>query len=302
MRHLHVIEGCRLNLRQAVELTGIISAHSPNLIEASKPISPDAVRRYAHFSQLRVNAWLTALGDLPREVMETPVRSRHFIWRRAEVMFVDVMAGGLIARVWGAVLTASDRSLRTCAAEKFARAILASQMRAQQAMLRMLVEGPHLTHERVVGLDRLRRRIERWTDLLLGHLVRRFALADFAYDLDRALDFGEEQLSESWGTRHHRVWDLYLLCLRSAFPDHRLPGGIEGEWREELFQSILGSFPAEVFLDDGMLKSIRLQRILHASSRREGPPAAARFASSRLGKLLARKPDESETGTKTPDR
>src|SRR5262249_25570054 len=91
-------------------------------------------------------------------------------------------------------------------------------------------------------------------------------------DLERALDFGEEQLREGWGPRLHYIWDLYFLCLRSAFPDKRLPGGQLGQSRNVLFQTILASFPAETFLDDGTLQSVRLQRLLKAEPVREGPP------------------------------
>ena len=275
-------EESRLNLRQIVELTAIVSAHSPNLIEASGSISQAALRRYEDYSHIRVRNWLKALEEIPREIMETSAGRRHLVWQRAESTLIDVLAGGLVARVWGAILTACDRSRRTLAAERIGRTALAGQMQAQQGVLRLLVDGPHLTRERVVGLDRLRRRIERWTDLLLGHLVRRHALGDFAFDLERSLDFGEEQLRESWEPRHNRIWDLYFVCLRSAFPDTQLPGGIQGQWREELMHSILGCFPQELFLEDGVLRSIRLNRVLNAGARREGPPMPTKSTAARL--------------------
>jgi len=273
-----------VDLRQVVELAALISAHSPNLIEAQVTPKGEALARYRDCSQVRTRNWLAALNDLPRELTEAPAALRQHVWLRAETTLVDVMAGGLVARVWGAVLAAADRSHRTLAAERIAHGALAGQLQAQQMVLQMLVDGPHLTLERVVRLDRLRRKIERWCDLLVGHLVRRFALAEFAFDLERALDFGEEQLAESWGPRRHRLWDMYFLCARSAFPDVRLPSGVQGHWREQLFQSILTCFPPELFLDDGMLKSVRLQRLLNAGSRREGPPMPGRFAGARLGR------------------
>lgn len=271
-----------MNLRQIVELTGILSAHSPNFIETAGPIPRDALARYEDVSQIRIRNWLAMLDELPKEIMETPAHLRHRVWQRAEMMLVDVLVGGMIARVWGSVLTACDRSRRAFSAEKVARSVLAGQLQAQQGVLRMLVNGPHLTLERVVGLDRLRRKIERWTDLFMGHVVRRYALADFAFDLERALDFGEEQLHESWGPRPQRIWELYFLCLRSAFPDCRLPNGIRGEWRDELFRSMLGCFSPDLFLDDGRMKSVALQRLLHAGTRREGPPAPSAHASARF--------------------
>jgi hypothetical protein len=284
-----------------VELTGIVSAHSPNLIEAPGPLFEDAVHRYADWSQIRIRNWLSALDELPRDIMAIPVGLRALIWEQAEITFVDILAGGLVARVWGAVLTACDRSRRTVAAEKVARSVMAGQRQAQQGVLRVLVDGPHLERERVAALDKLRRTIERWTDLLLGHLVRHYALADFACDLDRALDFGEEQLRESWGPRRNSIWDLYFICLRSGFSGRRLPGGIQGIWREELLDSILGCFRPEMFDGDGPLMTVRLKRLLSSGTLREGPPGLGRPASAKLAgergrnlgreRLLDREPD-----------
>jgi hypothetical protein len=262
-----------LNLRQFVELIGIVSAHSPNLIEASAPLSRDALERYGEYSQVRNRNWLAALDELPRELAATPPAFRPAVWQRAEATFADIFAGGLAARVWGAVLTACSRTRHDLAAEKEARRALAGQLQAQTGALRLLVDGPSLSLDRLQSFDKLRRRIERWTDLFLGHLVGRYAPGDFAYDLERALDFGQEQLRESWSPRQSRIWDLYFLCLHSVFPDYRLPGGIQADWREELLQSILGCFPADMFVEDGPLKSVGLQRYLKAGTRREGPAA-----------------------------
>jgi hypothetical protein len=285
-----------LNLRQFVELVGIVSAHSPNLIESRRPLSRDPLERYGDFSQVRIRNWLSALDDLPREVAATPLTLRPFVWQRAEVTLVDIFAGGLAARVWGAVLTACSRARRDLPAEKIARSALAGQLRAQTGALQLLLEGPCLTGERRAGLDKLRRRIERWTDLFLGHLVGRYALGDFAYDLDRALDFGQEQLRESWGPRQNRIWDLYFLCLNSVFPDDKLPGGIQAEWREELLHSILGCFPPEMFVEEGPLKSVRLQRFLNTGTLREGPPPPQNSRARRSRRNL-KSPEHIEGGS-----
>ncbi len=276
-----------MNLRQLVELTGIISAHSPNLIEAPQPVARDAIRRYVHCSDTRARNWLTALDELPRQIAEAPAGRQNLVRRSAESLLVDVLAGGMVARVWGAVLTARDRSQRAGFGEEAARSVLSGQMQAQHAVLRLLVEGNHLPIDQVARIDRLRRTIERWTDLWLGHIIRRHALANFAHEFERAIDFGEEQLRESWEPRRQQIWGLYFLCVRSSFPDSRLPSGKQGPLRRALFQSILASFPADMFLDDGLLKSVRLQRLLRAEPLREGPPAPIHLANTRPHYWLA---------------
>ena len=268
-----------MKLGQLIEFAAIVSADSPNLIEASFLISDESLQRYDHWSRLRFCDWLSELDVLPREIAAAPAGKRADIWKQAEPLLIDVLAAGLVSRVWGAVLTACDRSRRTFSAEKLARNVLAEQTVVQQRVLRLMVDGPYLTLERVVGLDRIRRRIERWTDLLAGHVIRRYGLADFAFDVERALDFGEEQL-RNWGPQREPIWELYFVCLRSNFPDVPLPGGIQAQWRDEVFRSILQCLPGALFIDDGRLRSVRLQRLLNASTLPEGPPPAASFPRS----------------------
>jgi hypothetical protein len=217
---------------------------------------------------------LAAVQVLPRRLVAATVVDRSAIWTKAEGMLVDIMAGSLLARVWGAILTANGRARHDFSTERIAREIMADQEQVHQRVLKLMIEGPHLTLERVVRLDRIRRKIERWSDLLAGHLVCRYGLADFAFDADRALDFGEEQLRELAGTRAEQLWELYLVCLRSTFPAIELPAGADGAGRQELIGAILRSLPARIFLDDGPLSSVRLQRCLKGGTLREGPPGA----------------------------
>lgn len=263
-----------MNLRQAIELTGVISAHSPNLIEAREPLPAAALDRYRDSSLARIQSWQRSLDELPDELIKAPAGARCRIWQRAEPMLVDVLAGELTARVWGAVLTACGRARRSTAAERIAREVLKGQIEARECVLRLLTDGPFLTLERVVKLDRLQKSLQRWTDLLLGHLVRRHALKDFPFDLERSLDFGEEQLRDSWEAQQDQVWGLYFVCLRSQFPATALPVGIYAEWRDEIFRSMLACLAGPLFLDDGLLKSVRMQRLLTNGMRHEGPPAA----------------------------
>jgi hypothetical protein len=264
-----------LKLRELIEFTAIISAHSPNLIEGTAPLADVALRQYRHLSKSRSTTWLADLELVPRRLAAATGPDRQAIWDGAEELFIDVMAGDLLARVWGAVLTARGRAQHEIAVERAGREALNDQLPPHQQVLKLMVDGPYLTLERVVRLDRIRRKLERWTDLLAGHLVRRFGLADFAYDVDRALDFGEEQLGEQSGTRTEQIWQLYFLCLRTGFPDIELPSGDAAASRRELIGAILRSLPSSIFLDDGLLTPVRLQRCLQGGTVREGPPGVA---------------------------
>src|SRR5579872_2393095 len=89
-----------VNLRQTVELTGIISEHSPNWIEASVPLPTAALQRYREATAEQTQRWSRALDELPRKIADAAPGQRAIAWQRGEPVLVDVLAGGLVARVW----------------------------------------------------------------------------------------------------------------------------------------------------------------------------------------------------------
>lgn len=251
-----------MNLRALVELTTTISSHSPHLIEAGTKLSFDALQRYWSCSRARARLWLSRLTDFPAE-MASASPERQLILREAIVpLLADVFTGDLTTRVWGAVVSAADLTLGQPYGEPIVKSVLSQQESLRNRALKLILSNPGLPAEQASALDRHRRRLERWTDVLVGHLVRRYHQDDFAFDVERAREFGEEQLEDSWGTGAVQAWDLYLVCLRSSFPDAVLPGGRLGELRDGIAHSMLAAFPSDSYLEFGPLQSVGLRRLL----------------------------------------
>lgn len=231
---------------------------------------------------------MTIIDAYPRAVVQVPAEERNSIWSATEPMVIDVLATELITRLWGAVLIAKDRAAGRFDAEPVARDVLLLHLEARQKVLRLLVDGPFVTLEQTARLDRLRRRIERWTDLLLGHILKQHPLGDFAFNFERALDFGEEQLQDRRASQIQTVWELYLLCLRTSFPADPLPESFAGALRLEIVRSILACFPAGMFHDEGPIKSVRVGQLLADVGLETTPPVLSRVPakiSSKTGRF-----------------
>jgi hypothetical protein len=261
-----------VNLRALVELTAMISAHSPNLIESGARLPIDPLQRYWSCSRAQGRLWLSRLTDFPAEVATAPAERRLFLWQRMQPLVADVFAGDLTARVWGAVLAARDCQSGEICAGPIARSVLLQHESVRRRVLQLMLESPGFSAEDFSRLDRLRRRLERWNDVFVGHLVRRYGLSEFAFDPERAYEFGDEQLADSWETGDFQVWDMYLVCLRSVLPEASLPGGRLADLRHEIARTMLAAFPREAFLEFGPLKSVRLRRLLSGNPRSEMHP------------------------------
>lgn len=261
-----------MNIRQMLDVTTLISAHSSNLIELGLEIPQDALHRYWSCSRGRLRIWLSRLEAYPQEVTNATDNQRAAVSQRTMLLLNELFATELVTRVWGAILTACDRRRTHCDAELIARNVLMGHMEARQKGLRIMVNGPHVTLEQIAEVDSLRRRVERWTDLLLGHLVKQHGMGDFAFDVERSLDFGTTQLEEPCGPRRNQVWQLYRICLGGAFPEVNPPNRLHERFRIEIVRTMLACFPAEIFHESGPLKSNWLRQI--AAETMEGPPRA----------------------------
>jgi hypothetical protein len=274
-----------VTLRSLAEFLALISAHSPNLIEAGGEIPMDALQRYWDCSREQARLWIADLNHHANLADDDSAADHAAIVRRCEPLLADILAGGMTTRVWGAVLSACDQSTGIESGSLIAEGVLTQQNLVWNHLLRWLMDHPTIPVEEAARFDHLRRRVERWTDVLIGHLVHKFGVVQFAFDPDRARDFGEEQLADTWSGRDLQVWDLYLTCLRTAFPPLTLPGGRPRYLREENLRQMLASLPRDLFEDGGTFKSVWYRRLESSPSQIDQLPAALR---KRLDERLSR--------------
>ena len=194
------------------------------------------------------------------------------VWVRNRPVLEEVFVSEMLTRVWGAILAAADSRRRICHAEPIARNTLIGHLEARHLALRQMVNGSDMPLNELAEIDRLRRRTERWTDLLLGHLVKQYDVADFAFEPRRALDFGSEQLSASPTTSPCVVWDFLLASLRLSFPKKPCRSPVSMQIHRGITGSVMACFPPDAFQGDGPLKSVSVLRIGRSGLHPEGPP------------------------------
>ncbi len=255
-----------MNHRLFVEFTALIAAQASLIIEGITPILDGPLWVYWQHSQAVLRRWRMTIDqfekhsdpDAPRQILEI-----------AE----DVLVAEMLTRVWGAVLTACDLQRDKKHSAQIARNVLNAHQQCRVSVLRSLVHSDTLPIERMAELDRLRRRVERWTDLLVGPLVARFGepLAAFAFDARRASDFGEEHFSSRFQTTSQPSWSFLLAGLRSAFPTNKRTEPSANDPMLPILRSILASFPDDAFGADGPIKSLRWSRANRSGQHAEGP-------------------------------
>ena len=134
----------------------------------------------------------------------------------------------------------------------------------------MLLQGGPITTQQGVSINRLRRRSERWTDVLLGGLWQLGNVREFAIESERAVDFAIELAERRGRPEGAQAWRLTLVSLHNAFQVGMSPVAANAEANARITASILGCFPVELFDSTGLFCSLWMVRMSANTSDAQG--------------------------------
>jgi hypothetical protein len=250
-----------LTLRQISETAAFASARSAFLIESTAAIPDQHLHDYWKCCRGRTMDWLRKLDGLISEASVTPPEHHIQLWKSAEPIIAEVFVTEILTRVWAAILTASDVHRKESAGGPIARHTLKGHTEARNRSLTLMANTLQVPIAKMSQVDRLRRKAERWSDLLIGHLVLNYQLEEFAFESNRSIEFGQSQMREIIAATDEPVWEFVLAGVRLAFSSVDTVVAPSDVWNRGVVRSVLGSFPADSFDGTGTFKSVRRVRI-----------------------------------------
>ena len=183
-----------------------------------------------------------------------------------------VFACEMVVRTWGTILARLDLRREKDDLIRLSRNAVNGLLQIRNGILSRLLMVPDSSSGRLTEIDRLRRRCDRWTDLLLGPIATGCGCFEFAFDEERARDFGEEGRIADPGTGPHVVEHLVSAGLRLAFIQHLPIEEVDVPEFDCLARSILSNIPHQAFHRDGSLRTLLEQRIAASRMRPESKP------------------------------
>lgn len=173
--------------KETVSAAATLACHGPQLLQAAPSTIQARCQEYWLASHERFQKWGAAL-----RVHEAPYRLMHEdqqerLWLRLNGLFEEIMAAGIFARVWTAI--GSDLGAEY-EIDSFLQSAYLNQLEVRQRALKLILKDT-INHRQSGELDKLRRRSERWTDLLLAHLAHLRPVKEYAFEIARVNDFAE---------------------------------------------------------------------------------------------------------------
>lgn len=277
-----------MHARELIELAAIASAHGPVLIESGRRIPAAGIEQYWTASKVRLDRWAWCLRTFADRASRDAQRHKAQ-WPAVCCALEEIFTGEVLTRVWSAVLCAHDRRQGVDELEPVARSVMIGHMEARHRALTLMVHGPEIETEAAVKLNRIRRRAECWTDVLIGHLVATHDVSEFAVDPIRARAFAHDlsNCSSRKGGRH--TWPVLVASLRTAFQSGLSADGTNHDLNGRIATAVISCFPQELFDSTGLLHSLWMLRLTNIAEDTQGmieellavePQAAAKAAVS----------------------
>jgi len=247
---------------ELVELAALLSLHGPAFVAASRRISQTSLEQYWTASKCRMDRWglvLKRFSSAPESFAPQPAPRPPF------GALEEILAGEVLTRVWTAVLCALDSKLCREEAAPVARSILIGHMESRNRVLSLIARGRRIKTEEAVRLNRLRRRAERWTDLLIARLAPAGDVCAFASDPDRALELAAE-MRPNYAT----AWPVLTASMRAAFRTSLSAPSPNRDLNTRIAASILACFDGDLFETTGLPRTLWVTRLLNTTADTQG--------------------------------
>jgi hypothetical protein len=238
-----------LTIRSLGEVAWLASRVGRQMISAKAEPAGSALRDFWQSLRSLQQSW-TATLDRLAEGVETDENTLENV---AVSLFTTEMA----ARVWATILAGIDQETGKSDLSRIALNSVNGLMQVRHQLMSRILALPVDQMSRAASLDRIRRRCDRWTDLLIGHVMGHEDIVDFAFDPERARDFAEECRGEEPGEKGSPVELLVEAGLRLGFLGQLPDTALTSPQFQTLIQSILICLPQQAFERDGSLISRR---------------------------------------------
>lgn len=230
-----------MKLRRLAEISALLARHGESVIESGQPVPDQVLQPYLLHSRELLCRWREASRQplAPTDASITDVTER-------ETLLSEVLVSELFTRIWVAVLAASDTACGIIHAEPIGRHVLVGVLDVRAHILRELLDEAAPPLGTLMRVNRLRRRIDGWSNLLIGSLAVRYDVLEFAVEPERALEFRDQHLDDPHN-QESATWALVSAGIQKSLPNLQVPPERQPQ-QQSITNTILDLLPTDASL------------------------------------------------------
>lgn len=234
------------------------AAHAPVFIESRAGVHQGAIEEYWAASKCRQDRW--------NRFFRGPASKLRVNSRTVEIIH-EILATELLTRIFAAICSGHDRATGLAELGPVAHGVLNGHHEARHKALEWMIMGEGADLAMAVSCNRFRRRVERWTDMLLGRLANYCDPVPLAFEPNRALDFADD-FDGSTPTNDF-AWGLAMAATRASFQTLTQPT-FHADLNRQVASAVLGCLGDGVFDGLGLGRSLWLERLSRTASDTQG--------------------------------
>jgi hypothetical protein len=259
-----------MHARELVELAAIVASHGGLLARDPSRLAAAGLNRYWAASKCRLEEWGQRLKRWTVAAHAGSPSANRAAWPSIRSVLEEILTGELLTRVWTAAVCAHDRLHKVDDGEPLVRSVFIGHQEVRHRVLTLLAHGPGIDVEQAMQLDQLRRRSERWCDMLVGYLLEFGDVSEFAVDTARARDFAADLHDQSQLAGGRHAWSLVQVSLRAAFRHDLAPVSPNADLNAQIAAGVLACFPEAAFDSTGILRTLWAARLAEAADDAQG--------------------------------
>lgn len=256
-----------MHARELVEFAALLASNGPAIIGHAVRLSDTGLEQYWSASRCRHERWSRSLKTFSYDLQFAKAKELAARWADFRNVLEEILTSEVLTRIWGAVCCGYERRRGLDEASPLVRNVIAGHLEARNRALNLMVYGRGLRVEEAVLLNRMRRRNERWNDMLLGYLQKSAEVGEFAFSTARVKEFAADAQAS---IHPETAWSLLLASLRIAYQRHMCPSSPNEDLNRRVAAGILACLPGELFESTGTIKSLWLLRMQHAATDTQG--------------------------------
>ena len=247
-----------MNAQGLAEIGCWAAAHGQTLIYGQKPQSMDAAKTYWTASKCRLQRWTSALRMFGDDLEVDPSEPNyHDPWPAMQIVIQEILISELLTRIWSAVLVTHDQQTESDELGGLAHSVFIGHLEAKNRAIRLMLTGRAANEEAFDRLNKLRHRLERWTDLFLAQLPKCDSSMGFAFDPTRVNDFRNE--NTSYTTQETMVrQQIHSASMMADISDLADCFPANPELNNKIATGVIACFPSDRFDSSGLPKSARM--------------------------------------------
>lgn len=250
-----------MHARQLIEVGALVALHGNVLAHGMGRIPTCALEQYWTASKCRLERWQRAL---PRASEQSAILTPDY--RRLQVILEEVLASELLTRTFTAAAIAYDAHHGEAEVEPIARSVMMGHQDARNRVLSLMLLGRGFDFSAAVKLNRLRRKVERWCDMLLAHFASAIDITSLAFEGARAEEFAADFQLQSSPAMNDLSQQLAMASMRASFRSLEETPTPNADLNDRIATAVLGCFRDEMFDSTGIVQSLWISRLSQTAS------------------------------------